>query len=237
VMHGAAAYKAHEADCVVGVGGGAALDVAKVVGLLATHPPLQQRILRLVALEGATAVPALEAAIQEGKRYAAERAAHPPPDDAPAPAPADELDAFTRGNPMGRVFRVVAAAPVPLCDDIRPGIPPMVVAHILPGALIAAFDDPGVMREVITAGGRFGYIENSVELIPLDNVIPAEIYDPKLRAAVEAKLHPLGATATRAEPRDATARSTALIASSIVIGAAFVLVLAVALLILWNVAG
>jgi len=38
VMDGAAAYKAHEADCVIGVGGGAALDVAKVVGLLATHP-------------------------------------------------------------------------------------------------------------------------------------------------------------------------------------------------------
>jgi len=38
VMNGAEAYKAHEADCVVGVGGGAALDVAKVVGLLATHP-------------------------------------------------------------------------------------------------------------------------------------------------------------------------------------------------------
>ena len=38
VMDGAAAYQSHEADCVVGVGGGAALDVAKVVGLLATHP-------------------------------------------------------------------------------------------------------------------------------------------------------------------------------------------------------
>ena len=38
VMAGAAAYKAHGADCVVGIGGGAALDVAKVVGVLATHP-------------------------------------------------------------------------------------------------------------------------------------------------------------------------------------------------------
>ena len=38
VMNGAAAYKAHRADCVVGIGGGAALDVAKVVGLMATHP-------------------------------------------------------------------------------------------------------------------------------------------------------------------------------------------------------
>ena len=37
VMAGAAAYQAHGADCVVGIGGGAALDVAKVVGVMATH--------------------------------------------------------------------------------------------------------------------------------------------------------------------------------------------------------
>jgi alcohol dehydrogenase class IV len=37
VMAGAAAYRAHRADCVIGFGGGAALDVAKVVGLAATH--------------------------------------------------------------------------------------------------------------------------------------------------------------------------------------------------------
>jgi len=38
VMAGAAAFKAHGADCVIGFGGGAALDVAKVVGVMATHP-------------------------------------------------------------------------------------------------------------------------------------------------------------------------------------------------------
>jgi alcohol dehydrogenase class IV len=37
VMAGAQAFKAHRADCVIGFGGGAALDVAKVVGLAATH--------------------------------------------------------------------------------------------------------------------------------------------------------------------------------------------------------
>jgi alcohol dehydrogenase class IV len=37
VMDGAAAYKVHKADCVIGFGGGAALDVAKVVGVAATH--------------------------------------------------------------------------------------------------------------------------------------------------------------------------------------------------------
>lgn len=38
VMDGAAAFKAHGADCVIGFGGGAALDVAKVVGIVGTHP-------------------------------------------------------------------------------------------------------------------------------------------------------------------------------------------------------
>jgi alcohol dehydrogenase class IV len=37
VMAGAAAFRAHGADCVIGFGGGAALDVAKVVGLMAVH--------------------------------------------------------------------------------------------------------------------------------------------------------------------------------------------------------
>ena len=36
-MAGAQAYRDHGADCVIGFGGGAALDVAKVVGLAATH--------------------------------------------------------------------------------------------------------------------------------------------------------------------------------------------------------
>jgi hypothetical protein len=34
---GVAAYKAHRADCVIGFGGGAALDVAKAVALMAVH--------------------------------------------------------------------------------------------------------------------------------------------------------------------------------------------------------
>jgi hypothetical protein len=37
VMDGAAAYRTHRADCVIGFGGGAALDVAKVVAMMAVH--------------------------------------------------------------------------------------------------------------------------------------------------------------------------------------------------------
>jgi alcohol dehydrogenase class IV len=38
VEHGVAAFTAHRADAVIGFGGGAALDVAKVITLMATHP-------------------------------------------------------------------------------------------------------------------------------------------------------------------------------------------------------
>jgi alcohol dehydrogenase class IV len=38
VAAGVAAYRDHGADCVIGFGGGAALDVAKVVALMAVHP-------------------------------------------------------------------------------------------------------------------------------------------------------------------------------------------------------
>ena len=38
VANGAAACKAHGADAVIGLGGGAALDVAKAIALMATHP-------------------------------------------------------------------------------------------------------------------------------------------------------------------------------------------------------
>ncbi|HUL67251.1 MAG TPA: iron-containing alcohol dehydrogenase [Burkholderiaceae bacterium] len=38
VMEGAAAFRKHRADAVIGFGGGAALDVAKVVALMGVHP-------------------------------------------------------------------------------------------------------------------------------------------------------------------------------------------------------
>jgi alcohol dehydrogenase class IV len=37
VMQGARAYREHRAECIVGVGGGAALDVAKAIAVMATH--------------------------------------------------------------------------------------------------------------------------------------------------------------------------------------------------------
>jgi alcohol dehydrogenase class IV len=38
VENGVASYRAHRADSIIGLGGGAALDVAKAIALMATHP-------------------------------------------------------------------------------------------------------------------------------------------------------------------------------------------------------
>src|SRR6266849_5858212 len=38
VIAGVDAFRAHGADCIIGLGGGAALDVAKAIALMATHP-------------------------------------------------------------------------------------------------------------------------------------------------------------------------------------------------------
>lgn len=38
VVHGADAFHAHDADCIIAIGGGAALDLAKAVALLVRHP-------------------------------------------------------------------------------------------------------------------------------------------------------------------------------------------------------
>ena len=192
--------------------------------LMATHPKLEDRIQRLVAFGGAAAIPALEAAVKEGRSYKSARAAMEPVDFAPGLGARDELDHLNRGNPMGRVFRVIASEPVPVYhDDTGSGATPMVTTRIKPGALIVAFDDISKMRQINTADETFGYIDRSVKLVHLDNVIPAEIYDPKYRAAVEAKLPPLDAVAVRATPKGASPNSDAFTTTQmVIIGVVFV---------------
>ena len=60
------------------------------------------------------------------------------------------------------------------------------------------------MRQVNTSGQTFGYMERSVRLKPVDNLIPDEVYDPKLRATAEAKLGALNA----AEPMEGVPKGT-----------------------------
>jgi hypothetical protein len=68
-----------------------------------------------------------------------------------------------------------------------------VIARVQPGSLLVVFDDPGKMRQVNTADQTFGYIDRAIKLSPVNHMIPAEVYDPKMRAAAEAALPVLGA--------------------------------------------
>ena len=48
------------------------------------------------------------------------------------------------------------------------------------------------------AGQTFGYIERNVKLAAVDHMIPAEVYDPRLRTAAEMRLG--AAAAVQASP-------------------------------------
>lgn len=165
--------------------------------LMATHPPLAERIQRLTEFQGPAAAAGLADAIKEGKQYTERHTSVEVEELLPAAA-RDELSALNQGNPLGRVYRVLASAPVPVYDRDRPGS--MVLARVKPGALLVVFDDPGKYRQVNTADQTFGYLDRSVKLEPIKNMIPAEVYDPKLRAAAEAALPPPGAAIAAPKP-------------------------------------
>ena len=160
--------------------------------MMATHPPLADRIQRLAGYEGDSALAGLERAVQDGRKYIQD---HPVVelDQTLAPPARDELSALNQGNVMGRVYRVASDEPVSVYE--MSNLKSCRVATVEPGALIVGFDDPGPMCQVNTADQTFGYIPRSVVLTPVDDLIPAEVYDPQLRAAAEARL----ARATAAE--------------------------------------
>ncbi len=71
---------------------------------------------------------------RQGRQAIRQRARGPEPGRTrpPGVAARDELDHLNQGNPMGRVFRVIATEPVPLYDDVHPGMQPLVIARINP---------------------------------------------------------------------------------------------------------
>jgi heat shock protein HtpX len=199
--------------------------------LMATHPPLAQRIERLLGYHGESALAGLEGAVEAGRKFVKD---HPlvATDPSLAPGAQDELSTLSQGNVMGRVYRVTAAAPVPVYD--MPSTNSFRAAMVQPGSLIVVFDDPGRMRQVNTAGQTFGYIERSVPLKPVDDLIPAEVYDPQLRTAAEARLAPL----TAAEPVPAAAAKPGLTSRQIAFACGFaVVVFAGMMLVLMQFAG
>jgi len=145
--------------------------------LFATHPPIDQRVGRLVEFGGPACAATIESAVAAGRDFVRD---HPPlPLNEGAPASAgDELTMVTAGNPLGRVFRVVSEGGTPIYD--RDNTSSMVIARAKQGDLLVVFDDPGKMRQVITSTQTFGYIPFSVKL-QREDMMPAEIHNVNAR--------------------------------------------------------
>jgi len=148
--------------------------------LFATHPPIDQRILRLAEYHGGVPAAVIDEAIQAGRQFTKDHPAITENDFAPVSA-SDELSVLSVGNPMGRVCRVVGASkPIPLYDRPTPQSP--ILRRIADGELLVVFDDPGKFRQVITADQTFGYIPYSVKLQKTD-LFPNELYGTKVTSA------------------------------------------------------
>jgi hypothetical protein len=174
---------------------------------LATHPPLAERIERL-AVQGNGGLAGVEQAIEQGRQYLRRRAGMGL-DHAFTPGAADELAALNQGNVMGRVYRVMAAHPIPVYETPVPNA--CKLAMVMPGSFIVAFDDPGRMRQINTAEQTFGYIGRNVKLAAVDHMIPAEVYDPRLRTAAEMRLGALTAEQASPEKRPLSIRQMAIV--------------------------
>ena len=163
-------------------------------GMFASHPPIQQRVQRLAEFNGGVAVSEVEQALHAGQEFGRQ---HPPGESMGMleSVSGDELSMLTVGNPMGRVFRLMEQAAVPVYDQSNPKS--AVLAHVLPGSLVVVFDDPGPYRQVNTADQTFGYMPRKVKLEPVD-MLPSELYDPSTRAAAEEALPPLDSAAPAA---------------------------------------
>jgi heat shock protein HtpX len=160
--------------------------------LLATHPPIDQRILRLAEYHGGVPPAVIEGAIRAGQQFTKDRPAITENDFAPVSA-SDELSVLTVGNPMGRVCRVVGLSkPVPLYDRPDPRSP--ILRRVADGDLLVVFDDPGKYRQVITSDQTFGYIPYSVKL-QKTNLFPHELYGMQAQPAPVIEPAPVAAPA------------------------------------------
>ena len=166
---------------------------------LATHPPIEQRINRLMEFNGGVPISVLEAAARVGVDFARDHPALTTAGTADTMAQ-DELSVLTAGTPMGRVFRVLSDTP--LYD--MPNLTSRTVGRVKAGALIVVFDNPGKFRQVLTHDETFGYMPAGIKMLKVD-MLPAEIHDPVARAAALAVPLPSPDAVREAKPQKAAA--------------------------------
>ena len=148
--------------------------------MLATHPPIETRLNRLMEFNGGVPLSVLQAAAKVGADFARDHPALQAAGTGVTTAQ-DELAVLTTGNPLGRVFRVLSQTSLYDQPDLRSPT----VARVNEGALVVVFDNPGKFKQVLTHDEIFGYMPGSVKMQRVD-MLPAEIHDPAARAAAQA---------------------------------------------------
>ena len=155
--------------------------------LLATHPPIDQRIIRLAEYHGGVPPAVVEEAVKAGQQFTKDHPAIAENDFAPVSS-GDELAVLSVGNPLGRVCRVVnLTKPAALYD--RPDLRSPVLRRIQNGELLVVFDDPGKFRQVMTSDQTFGYMALSVKLQKTD-LFPNEVFGIKPAAPATPESEP-----------------------------------------------
>jgi heat shock protein HtpX len=177
---------------------------------MGTHPAIQQRIDKLIEVNGESPVSVIEGAFQVGKDFGRD---HPPLEllDPATTVHQDELAAFTVGSPTGRVFMIQSETPVYESASKSAHV----VARIPAGGFLIVYDDPGAFRSVLTQDEVFGYIPAMTKLQKLE-MLPAEIHDPTARKRAAERLAAAGPQSSQ---------SSALTPTHIAIAAGFTLVM------------
>ncbi len=167
--------------------------------LFGSHPPIDQRILRLAEFNSGVAPSVIEEAVRAGQAYTASRPATLEESNHALVAQ-DELSVLTAGNPVGRVFRVAEIPePVAVYDRDNPNVKSMVISRVRSGDLLVAFDDPGKMRQILTGDQVFGYIPRTVKLIHVD-MLPAELGPHNFRTQPQPAAQPAADAASVGAP-------------------------------------
>jgi hypothetical protein len=146
--------------------------------LLATHPPIEDRIARLCEVNAGLPLSVLETAVKAGQEFSRN---HPelPERLSTVPEATDELAALNTGNRGGKAARLkLSGAAVYEAADVKSHV----LEQLRTGEFVISMNDYGDFHQVVTAHQTFGYIQRAVKLEEVD-ILPTEVFDPEAQKA------------------------------------------------------
>jgi heat shock protein HtpX len=129
--------------------------------MLSSHPPIEERIRRLLEFGANVPPSAVEEARKAGEAFVYDNPARTVVVVTAKP-PQDELTALANAETRHRVFRLLGTSPVALYE--RDDGQSRIVAKLAPGTCLVCFDYRTKMRQVLTPNQTFGYIPRAAML-------------------------------------------------------------------------